>query len=659
MIIETYVLKYVLNLSVLDPAMGSGHFLVNATNLISNFLTEFSNSFNILSDQETKTSYWRRRVVENCIYGVDINPLAVELAKLSLWILSMAKDLPLSFLDHHLKCGDSLIGAKLSDIGFYPHKKGKRIKETSQLGLFEKDNNFNAAAEKAVRKYRHIETNESIELGDIGDKKVWLEEVNELLNPYKTICNFHTSLYFGNDISEDQYDNAISSFSSDFSYDNYAFFNWELEYPKMMLNNEGFDVVIGNPPYGAAFSFDKKSFFKIFYSDVHMRTPDSMNYFISRSFKNLKKEGIFSFIVSNNLLFQNEYLKTRELFFKRKKVISAFNLGDEVFEDAVVPSCLFVVQNSYESEYTYNFADFRQYKKSLEHINFDSFSNPHSKKDTIDTPGLILGVDNKTVKLIRKIQKMSLRLDEIVEEVASGISTGGDKIFRIHESAIDESKFEKGILKKVLIGREINRYQTTNTNHCIIYTTKNVTIKNYPNILNYLMPYMDKLSKKRETKKGTLPWWCLHWPRYERLFTEDKIILRQTADKIIATYDTKGFFVLNSILVVKISNHFHMDSKYCLAFLNSKLSNFIYKNISQEEGRVFAEVKPKNVRKLLIPKITFEEQRPFVELVDQILLVKENDPSKDTTELELKIDQMVYDLSDLSSEEIKIIEGDF
>ncbi|GAI75972.1 unnamed protein product, partial [marine sediment metagenome] len=83
-----------------------------------------------------------------------------------------------------------------------------------------------------------------------------------------------------------------------------------------------------------------------------MRTPDSMNYFVSRSFLNLKSQGLFSFIVSNNLLFQNEYLKTRELIFKNKKVVSAFNLGDEVFENAVVPSCILVVQNSSETEYT-------------------------------------------------------------------------------------------------------------------------------------------------------------------------------------------------------------------------------------------------------------------------------------------------------------------
>ncbi len=90
----SFVRSEVLQLSVLDPAMGSGHFLVNAANLISNFITDISNELGFEGNLETSTENWRRWVVENCIYGVDINPLAVELAKLSLWILSMAKDQP-------------------------------------------------------------------------------------------------------------------------------------------------------------------------------------------------------------------------------------------------------------------------------------------------------------------------------------------------------------------------------------------------------------------------------------------------------------------------------------------------------------------------------------------------------------------------------------
>jgi hypothetical protein len=130
--------------------MGSGHFLVNATNLISNFVTEILNETGIQGSLETGTGYWRRWVVENCIYGVDLNPLAVELAKLSLWILSMAKNQPLSFLNHHLKCSNSLVGAKLDEIGNYPFPTAK--KELRQLHLFERDPDFKTAVEEVIAK---------------------------------------------------------------------------------------------------------------------------------------------------------------------------------------------------------------------------------------------------------------------------------------------------------------------------------------------------------------------------------------------------------------------------------------------------------------------------------------------------------------------------
>jgi len=154
-----------------------------------------------------------------------------------------------------------------------------------------------------------------------------------------------------------------------------------------------------------------------------------------------------------------------------------------------------------------------------------------------------------------------------------------------------------------------------------------------------------------------LPWWCLHWARYKELFTKPKILLRQTADNIIATFDDKRFFALNSILVFQIDEKFDIDYKFALAILNSKLTSFIYKNLTGEEGRGFAEVKPKNVRKLFVPKISIEQQKPFVELVDKIMELKKVDSKVDTTELEKQIDTMVYELYGLTSEEIAVVEG--
>ncbi len=109
----------ILALKVLDPAMGSGHFLVEATEFLALALATDPYAQSAASAEEDLT-HWRRQLVERCIYGVDKNPLAVELAKLSLWLSTVAADRPLSFLDHHLKCGDSLVGARVSELGWAP-----------------------------------------------------------------------------------------------------------------------------------------------------------------------------------------------------------------------------------------------------------------------------------------------------------------------------------------------------------------------------------------------------------------------------------------------------------------------------------------------------------------------------------------------------------
>jgi hypothetical protein len=254
-----FVRDEILTLSVLDPAMGSGHFLVNATNLIANFITEFWNALGIDGDTPTGTAYWRRWVVENCIYGVDLNPLAVELTKLSLWILSMAKDQPLSFMNHHLKCGNSLVGARLAEIGNYPISKTK--KESRQLNMFERDPDFRAAVEDAIAKSHLITSRASTSLADVEEKKAWLAEIEEALEGYKAICNMHTGLYFGNLVNEKQYGDLIEKrdFSKVFSLEiKNQYFHWELEFPEIFFaaNFDGFACTIGNPPYGGEIDND-------------------------------------------------------------------------------------------------------------------------------------------------------------------------------------------------------------------------------------------------------------------------------------------------------------------------------------------------------------------------------------------------------------------
>src|SRR5207248_3123893 len=117
----------VLRLRVLDPAMGSGHFLLNACQYLAEQIALNPHTVSAphgSGAKESAISYWKRRVIENCLYGVDVNPMAVELAKLALWLETVAPDRPLTFLDHHLRHGNSLIGAKVNDLGSLPGEPG-------------------------------------------------------------------------------------------------------------------------------------------------------------------------------------------------------------------------------------------------------------------------------------------------------------------------------------------------------------------------------------------------------------------------------------------------------------------------------------------------------------------------------------------------------
>jgi hypothetical protein len=326
-----FVREKILALSVLDPAMGSGHFLVNVTNLIANFITEFLNDLEIEGETPTGTAYWRRWVVENCIYGVDLNPLAVELAKLSLWILSMAKDQPLSFVNHHLKCGNSLVGARLEEIGNYPFSTAK--KEPRQLNMFERDPNFRAAVEDAITKSHLIASSPSTSLANVEEKKDWAADIETELAAYKAICNLHTSLYFeNNQVNEEQYNETVQKKNFHQIYiwgEENKYFHWELEFPMIMLHRNGFDCIVGNPPYVrlAINSFYKERFFTSGCANLYAL-------FIELSVKLTNENSTWGLIVPLSIMFSGQMKSIRRFLLKNPGTYKFANFDN-------IPDCIF------------------------------------------------------------------------------------------------------------------------------------------------------------------------------------------------------------------------------------------------------------------------------------------------------------------------------
>ncbi len=222
--------KAILAINVLDPAMGSGHFLVAATDFIARFMVERglvvaasaasgdTNGAEAPTTNETdegELAYWRRRVAQACIYGVDLGPLAVELAKLSLWLATVSKDKPLSFLDHHLRCGNSLIGARVADLPLQgsppkkqtPHQKRKQqaAAEAGQLSMLE-DSAFAGSMRTATGMMDLIEALGSETLADVHEAEtIYRDSVRKVTEKARLVADLWTARHFGLEIPDDQW----------------------------------------------------------------------------------------------------------------------------------------------------------------------------------------------------------------------------------------------------------------------------------------------------------------------------------------------------------------------------------------------------------------------------------------------------------------------
>ena len=556
------------DVKVCDPAIGSGAFPMGILYVLYHaihHLQSHAEPHGNFNSTQTK-----REIIQNNIFGVDIEQGAVDIARLRFWlalVVDADEPQPLPNLDYKITCGNSILHRFPLDVPienvFTEYNKNKSENEKMSLPKYkEKVYKYTETSDhKEKDEFRNIiEQVKTAFRSNLSDK-----DLLKIRKIRKRISNLETPLLFRERTKEEkneakklrkqlaQIEKEHEDIKNNKIYEHS--FEWRFEFPAL-LNDEGdfmgFDIIIGNPPYGAKLSNKEKELFKEYYYDVHMRTPETYCYFISLAFKLVNSNGIVSYIVPNNMFFQNENEKTRSLLLFSHQLFRAINLGDNTFENADVPTCIFIARSKGSENYEVEYSDYRKYNISDIEWNKDYESISTALIKTV--PAYVLGLSNVNIRIINEIKQHGVLIDSIAEEMASGISTGGDKIFRVSTETVKELHLEKEILHKILVGAEIDSYQINDKNNLIIYTTKDIDIDNYDNIYNYLLPHQIKLSGKRETVKGTLPWWCLHWPRYKGLFEGPKIIMRQTSDSIRCVYDENGYYVLNSICLLYTSD---------------------------------------------------------------------------------------------------------
>lgn len=268
-LVEHFVGEDLLNFKVCDPAMGSGHFLVDATNQMAGLVVSLLAEIPYLEGAaagHSRPNHWRRLITRYCIYGVDLNPLAVNLAKLSLWLNCFAVEHRLTFLDHHLRCGNSLIGIRSIDqLETVPMRKGeKRSKDDKQLVLFDIGNLSAVLAQvtKGIVSISHIDEDNT------DAQKALLLESEASVAVIKPLADLYTACLMDQKIDAGDYEKIFESlaegtvkivpeglqkiFESVEGYSiRHSFFHWPLEFPEIFGpgGTGGFSATVGNPPW--------------------------------------------------------------------------------------------------------------------------------------------------------------------------------------------------------------------------------------------------------------------------------------------------------------------------------------------------------------------------------------------------------------------------
>ena len=362
-------IKRTLELKILDPAIGSGHFLVGAMDFLTRKLAALLEQFpdspvlkeigetrqNIVAEAERQNvridtrmlddeNLLKRMVMKRCLYGVDVNPMAVELAKLSLWLHGFTVGAPLSFLDHHVRCGNSLIGATVGE-----------VREHLQKSLFGQQ--F-AGLLNATDMMQQLAELTDATFSDVQESRSLYDKAQNALAPFKGLLDVWVSEHFGNDNAQSTLESFPDSVHSALKHllngyletqqnskalqvaqkalelrNERNFFHWELEFPEVWYEkgdereNPGFDAVIGNPPWGGNLSPEEKEFFRIFGTDT--KIPNNYIYFQKRAEDLLKKHQMQSFVLPDSILIK-EYPRTRKRLVKNytiDKIVFIKNTG--------------------------------------------------------------------------------------------------------------------------------------------------------------------------------------------------------------------------------------------------------------------------------------------------------------------------------------------
>ncbi len=753
-------LQLLLALRICDPAVGSGHFLVSALNEMVRIAYElglitslYRHSLRLENDeiiiQHTPTGEifnytkahsendphhqiqkelfeLKKSIIENCLFGVDINLNSCEITKLRLWIellkysyyifeegknTNALETLP--NIDINIKCGNSLIfnfplNSKLTigqtlefsknlkaeikeyknSVMFYKEGLGEKAKILQNIAKL-KSLIINYFIEQHQAK-RHLKESLKAFISEYGDGifdistafgMEMLKIARHKDNNYKFVPTLTKKQPSPIGVEANKLLIKIKEcYETLENLKNSKTLEWHFEFPEV-LNDDGdflgFDCIIGNPPYIRQEQIREiKPLLQKQYPDFYNSTADIYTYFFALSYHLLKEKGFNAFITSNKYARAKYGANLRELLLKKTTIVSYMELNAlKVFESATVDTSImsFIKQDPPKESL------FKYYEPTPDDKN--DLKNTHSlpiKQNALSTESFIFA--NTTLLDLRdKMESVGTPLKDWDIQIYRGILTGANEAFIIptekREEILnacktqEERKRTEALIKPILRGKDIKRYSYEWAGEWVINTHNGYTsnlkfkippidIEKYPATKAHLNSHWDTIATRSD--QGDTPY-HLRNCAYLEDFEKEKIVYGEIVQEPRFYLDNGecelGYFYAEATSFILTGEHL----RYLLGMLHSKLITFAFKTFYAGGGLGESGYRYKKafIERLPIPKITPQNQelaRKITDCAEAILEAKEKDPKANTQKLEKEIDALVYQLYNLTDEEIKIIE---
>lgn len=740
--------KELLNsIKICDPAVGSGHFLVSALNVMlsiydelnlfdEEFYLEVQNDEILITGRKGEFIEYKRPktpkdkahliqqelfhtkkdIIENNLFGVDINPNSCEITKLRLWIELLKHSFYQSFddenyhdlktlpnIDINIKCGNSLVSyfETGKSLNHYPNikeriNKYKRIVKDYKEGFYTDKSHINQEIKNLKISFKNFCFADKFkkEMKSFNDKcEKYSKKYGNFLavddENLKFFVSANLTLFdFDEKEATKEFANLKKEYDNIFNLESNHPFEWRFEFPEILDddgNFKGFDLIIGNPPY-----IKEAENKELFANTKKLRTyqgkMDIWYHFVGRGFDILKNNGYLAFIATNNWVTNSGAKKLRNIVLEESQILSLVDFSSfMVFDSASIQTMIMQFQKikppkNYEFHFSKITTQTPIYEDVINLLKNEKTQNNEILKINLTPKKFIDKTLNFTKsdyeELFNKIQKYGkFYLEE--KEVANGIHPHYDFInnrinsnhnfaFKIEQGIFGLSEEEKEKLKLTKLENNLVKpyYDTQNflkfffkkNNHqWLIYT--NSSFKN-PNSMDDYPNLKKHLDKFQNVITSDNKPYGLHRARDEKFFTGSPriVALRKCVGEPKFSYVDFDCYVSATFYVIKTQR---INVKYLTAILNSKLIAFWLKHKGKMQGNNY-QIDKEPLLNIPIVTINSKNQKiadELINLVDEILKAKEQDKNANTQELENKINSIVYKFYNLTEEEIKIIEG--